>query len=234
MYVIFEKTHFIPMTLDERLARKISELEPAFDLIPGAVIIHYLHPHRLLYMNRYGVKNLNTTLEELRNMGNEYYDRFFNIEDADEYVPKVLNLVAHNNDKELISFFQQVRPTGESEWRWHLCGTRIFFHDDAGKPYATISVAIPIDKEHYYTRKIERLLEENLFLKNNSALFASLSVREKEILTLTAQGVSTFDIAARLYLSEETVKTHRRNIKRKLKAESQLDIVKFAQAFNLI
>ncbi|HID28515.1 MAG TPA: response regulator transcription factor [Desulfobacterales bacterium] len=51
------------------------------------------------------------------------------------------------------------------------------------------------------------------------ALVPFLTQREKEILTLLADGLSNKEIAARLYIATETVKTHLQNIYRKLNAK---------------
>ena len=82
--------------------------------------------------------------------------------------------------------------------------------------------------------KVNRLLEENNFLRRNQKIFVSLTKREKEILKLMALGDSSVEIAGKLHISQQTASTHRRNIKSKLKVESNYDVVKFAQAFDLI
>ncbi|HEU4903830.1 MAG TPA: LuxR C-terminal-related transcriptional regulator, partial [Flavisolibacter sp.] len=86
----------------------------------------------------------------------------------------------------------------------------------------------------YFTPKIERLIQENNFLRNNQQVFASLSKREKEVLRLLAKGQNSTEIAEALFISEATVKTHRKNIRNKLQAESTFDLLQFAQAFNLV
>jgi two-component system response regulator NreC len=60
-----------------------------------------------------------------------------------------------------------------------------------------------------------------------------LSTRERQILSFVAAGTSRSEIAKRLHISPETVKTHRRNIMAKLHFHSQSDMVKFAIANNL-
>jgi two-component system nitrate/nitrite response regulator NarL len=53
----------------------------------------------------------------------------------------------------------------------------------------------------------------------------NLTSREKEILQLTAQGMSLERIAAELFLSPETVRTHLRNSRRKLGARTRTEAV---------
>ena len=56
-----------------------------------------------------------------------------------------------------------------------------------------------------------------------------LSQREMELLSLAAQGLSRREVAARLYISEETVKTHFKNIYQKLGANSKMAAIKLAR-----
>ena len=55
-----------------------------------------------------------------------------------------------------------------------------------------------------------------------------LSVREKEVLQLLAEGKKTAEIAARLHVSAKTVETHRRQIMTKLKLNSVAALTKYA------
>jgi LuxR family maltose regulon positive regulatory protein len=58
---------------------------------------------------------------------------------------------------------------------------------------------------------------------------ASLSQREIDILSLAAEGLSRKEMAMRLFISEETVKTHFKNIYQKLSVSSKISAVKIAQ-----
>lgn len=221
------------MTLEQRIHRTIKEHAPAFDLLPGVAIVHSIHDHRVIYMSEPGRKILNASNEEMQAMGMDYYNKFFNPDEAQEYVPKVLGLLERNNNEEFLSFFQQVRPADSTEYEWWLSSTRIFMQDE-GKPSLTLTVAIPVDPEHNIATKVERLLHENNFLRKNGELFASLTKREKQILGMMAQDKTSIEMAEQLFLSEDTIKTHRRNIKKKINAHNQYDIIRFAQAFELI
>jgi DNA-binding NarL/FixJ family response regulator len=55
-----------------------------------------------------------------------------------------------------------------------------------------------------------------------------ISIREREILQLIAEGNSNTQIAKKLVISARTVETHRTNIMRKLELNSQIDILRYA------
>jgi DNA-binding NarL/FixJ family response regulator len=57
---------------------------------------------------------------------------------------------------------------------------------------------------------------------------ASLSPREKEVLQLLAEGLSSPEIGQRLFIATTTVESHRRNVMRKLRIHSVADLTKYA------
>ncbi|MDQ2682158.1 MAG: response regulator transcription factor [Chloroflexota bacterium] len=57
--------------------------------------------------------------------------------------------------------------------------------------------------------------------------YQQLTSREREVLQLSAQGLSNAEIGERLSISSRTAETHRTNILRKLKLQSQSDLVRY-------
>jgi DNA-binding NarL/FixJ family response regulator len=55
-----------------------------------------------------------------------------------------------------------------------------------------------------------------------------LTPREREILQLLADGMSNADVAAKLFISQETVKSHVRHILAKLEADTRTHAVAIA------
>jgi DNA-binding NarL/FixJ family response regulator len=55
-----------------------------------------------------------------------------------------------------------------------------------------------------------------------------LSLREREVLQLMAEGHSTVEIGTRLHVSRKTVETHRKNIMLKLEVYTVAELTKFA------
>ncbi|HRH49510.1 MAG TPA: response regulator transcription factor [Panacibacter sp.] len=63
---------------------------------------------------------------------------------------------------------------------------------------------------------------------------AHLTIREIEIVKLIEKELSNKEIADKLYISERTVETHRKNIFRKTKTNSVIGLVKYAYEHKLI
>ena len=222
------------MTSEQRINHKIEEIIPYLEKLPAVVTIHNIHTWHLQHMNNNGLKHLGISLPELLEMGNDYYRRFFNPDESKDYVPKILGMLERNNNGEMISYFQQVRSSENAKYKMWLSSTKVYLLGDDGKPLLTLTVSIPVDSEHNISSKVDRLLEENNYLHINKNSFAALTHREKVILCMMAQDKTSLEMAAKLFISEDTVKTHRRNIKKKINANNHYDVMKFAQAFDIL
>ena len=77
---------------------------------------------------------------------------------------------------------------------------------------------------------------KELYLQNHRPAARSdiLSARETEILKLIAEGKSSKEIAAILYLSIRTVDNHRTNIMKKLNVNKNIDLVRYALSMGYI
>src|SRR6476620_11340707 len=85
-----------------------------------------------------------------------------------------------------------------------------------------------VEKEVYITRN------ENFILNTSLISELELSKRELEILNLMAQGHSNEEIAAKLFVSLSTVKTHNQNLFEKLDVKRRIQAVEKAKRLNLI
>jgi two-component system, NarL family, response regulator LiaR len=87
---------------------------------------------------------------------------------------------------------------------------------------------VVIEKEVYVNRN------ENFVLNTSLASQLELSKRELEILNLLAQGHSNQEIAAKLFVSLSTIKTHLQNIFEKLDVKRRIQAVEKAKRLSLI
>ena len=89
----------------------------------------------------------------------------------------------------------------------------------------------------YLGRDVQAILFHNLADRSTDekeTVTGTLTSREKEILNLIAKELSNTEIAQKLFISERTVETHRRNIFTKTKTKSIVGLIKYAIANGLI
>ena len=79
---------------------------------------------------------------------------------------------------------------------------------------------------------LKEIVEERYdFFSKHYYKYKSLTAREKEILFLVSRGHSNKGIADQLCITLHTVKTHRKNICRKLETGRLIDLIRYAEAY---
>jgi FixJ family two-component response regulator len=63
--------------------------------------------------------------------------------------------------------------------------------------------------------------------------YASLSPRERQVMALVVRGLVNRHVGSELFITEITVKVHRGNVMRKMKADSLADLVNMAATLGL-
>ena len=96
----------------------------------------------------------------------------------------------------------------------------------------TITAKYP--ENEYFGAVLKFCRQYDRHIKNITNSKVTLSPREKEVLLLTARGLSRKEIAEKLFISDGTVKTHLKNIYQKLDVSGKVTAVKVAQAQGLI
>lgn len=81
---------------------------------------------------------------------------------------------------------------------------------------------------------LQQLAASAILPPSTKPLANGLTEREREVLSLLAQGVSTQDIAQSLSISPATVRNHIQNILNKLRAHSRLEAVAYAFEHGLV
>ncbi|MDQ8005806.1 MAG: helix-turn-helix transcriptional regulator [Pedobacter sp.] len=223
----------IKTLIDMNLPEKLEALKLVADDLPVPIIVQSVLDHSVVYMNKVGLGILGVDLKEMQAINpREYVTRYFNIDDDKDYAEKI-NKRLQEMSENTTSFFQQVKSK-DGTWELYASNTKVFMKNERGDVTHLVTTASPLDPEHHITIKINRLMDDVRFLRNNALVFGKLSVREVEVLKLMALGLSSSEIAEQLFIALATVETHRRNIRKKLSLKNNYDAVKFAHAFNLL
>jgi DNA-binding NarL/FixJ family response regulator len=84
-------------------------------------------------------------------------------------------------------------------------------------------------------RVVEKLVQTpEKEIKIADAGYETLTQREQEIMVLVAEGYSTKEVAAKLFISPKTVENHRSNIMNKLGLHSFMELVRYAARLGLV
>ena len=90
-----------------------------------------------------------------------------------------------------------------------------------------------LDAIRHALQRSESALGQELEMRTLRDDYASLSPREREVMALVVSGLLNKQVGAELGISEITVKAHRGNVMRKMKADSLADLVKMAARLQL-
>lgn len=94
---------------------------------------------------------------------------------------------------------------------------------------AIISV---INNDFYYNQLVSQALHKKIqkdgIEKKSIPSKADISARETEVLQLICQELTMKEIGEKLFISEQTIHTHRKNLMKKTKAKNAVGLVKFA------
>lgn len=87
--------------------------------------------------------------------------------------------------------------------------------------------------ENYFSKEVKEIFTQNSFNRNYQVI-PELSKREKEVLKLIGDEYTTKEIADLLFISQNTVESHRKNMFSKLNVKNVAGLIKMALKNNLI
>jgi len=93
-------------------------------------------------------------------------------------------------------------------------------------------------KKYVCTEAAPKLKNLNKFLSGREKILQSketlFSKREREVLELVAMGFSSKQIAAKLFITEKTVESHRKNMVEKAKVKNTMQLISYAAATGFV
>ena len=108
-------------------------------------------------------------------------------------------------------------------------GAQGYILKDASKPELMDAIQNTSQRKNYFHPKINDQVFDYFRNKGKSSSdLNELSEREKEIIKCLAEGMNSKAIASALFISEHTVKTHRRNIMHKMNVNTSAALISLA------
>ncbi|MBT1704256.1 response regulator transcription factor [Fulvivirgaceae bacterium PWU20] len=126
---------------------------------------------------------------------------------------------------------------------WYLVDTAVIEEDENGYPIRTLITCTNI---HQF--KKDEIIYYNILKKNKEGMYEvmlegvednnkdeyQLTPREIQIINLISRGFSNKEIADRLFISLNTIKTHRKNVLKKTQCKGTAELTNFAFSRGLL
>ena len=202
-------------------------LDEVAELVPGWLHLNNTKDFGLIYISKKMERDLKIPSEAALERGVEYLYENIHPETSKRVIPQLHELVKQDDPKRIISFYQLIRLPGE-EYQWYFTSTKLYKEMNC-----TISITNPLNILNDFRKRVEKILNDNLFFKTNLYKYDQLTHREKDVIIELVKGKTQKEIAKKFSLSEFTIKTHRQNIYRKLKISNIVELIKFADKFDL-
>jgi len=204
----------------------IVTLDELSDLIPGYIHLNNRKTLGLEYVSPKGLMKFEKTIKEVKLEGRVFVDRISDKKSQYIFGTSLINYSLFGNKSLPFSFIQRLRYTPKSNYLLFYTTSK---HFRDGKHLISYTQPLQILRSDSFLKEVVE--ERYCYFNNNFRRFSLLTEREKEVLRLIANGDSNKVIADTLLISYQTVKTHRKNICRKLETGKLIELVKFAQVF---
>ena len=115
-------------------------------------------------------------------------------------------------------------------------GVQGYILKDATKTELIEAITKTYHRENYFHPKIHNEVFDYFrgVRKVDKGVVDQLSEREREIISFISKGINSREIGEALFISEFTVKTHRRNIMHKLGVKNTAELIRFAVENDII
>lgn len=207
------------------LKKQVAFLKKIIDEVPANIYISDMEKG-VVWCNKSNEETLGYSLDEILNMGGLNY--VYEVIHPDDYtLPK--DSISHYKkfSHEKYGGVFRARHKNEKTYKWFLGWARPFSKNKDGSIKEIIGVDVDMSHGMNTDEQLVAALKDNLKNKNK-LLVKSLRKRELEVLGLVVKGLNTKAIAQKLFISEHTVKTHRKNIQVKLGTTNVAELVTLA------
>ena len=215
--------------LDKLFRKEGCSFKEIVDDIPGIFHTNYVADMSIDNMNSEGEEYSQLTKEEINEMGFEYFLEYAHPYTIEVVGPRFQKFYEEADDEKVKADFQLIKNPKTNEYDTFFTVSKPFKDKEL-----LLTTTNPIENLEWVSTKVERIAGEEIFVRKHFRQFQSLTTRELEILTLIAQGKTNRRISDQLFISVDTVKQHRKFIKKKTDCKNTVELVKFAQSFDLI
>lgn len=188
-----------------------------------------------LFPDQVKVYDVNCLDEKLHDtsMLHKHFFELLSENEEQELVRQITFFLNKQGEEAVYSFFWGNCKTVDLEAKWYVSSARLKKCTNASPLHKIVVFTYNLELLVENKAKLYQVIENLVFLKNNFNKASLLTKRETEILGLLALGKTSVEIGEKLFISEHTVNTHRKNINKKLEIKNLTDLMKYAAVFDI-
>ncbi|MEX0649215.1 MAG: helix-turn-helix transcriptional regulator [Balneolaceae bacterium] len=224
-----ERFEYYTLQVEDQLL-KGEDFNTLVEKVPFAVHLNHSETLEIMHVNEKLTEVTGFHENEIQEMGIEYLENYLHPETLANISRFLPPLYSKMKMHEAFPFIQYVRQNKNDDFTPFITFTKstIYCSD------LVICLSLKPNDFEKMSPKMEQIVEMDQFKLKHFKRFQQLTNRELEILKFLAKGFKNAQIAEQLFISRQTVETHRKHINRKLEISSYRDLVKYALAFNLV
>ena len=194
--------------------------------MPGFFIVLDIHDFTVKYFSNNALRVINKSYDEAIKMPLTEIKKYL-YPDLTDKMYREMHICIQNKLKEF-GFYFKARYGDEFDYQWFQASSR---PDYSNEIIYTIIQPVSINLDHI-SETISGFLDKCLITMHQKLDLNLLTSREKEILHLTTKGLTTSQIAEKLFISKNTVNNHRKKIIKKLGIKSLSEIRNLSSIYN--
>lgn len=240
-----KKINIKPENVDYKIAERFLPFFRLIDKLKTSIIIVTdFHKGNYFYVSERFNKMFGFEKNKVPDMNQLWFRKRFH---PNDYIINVAGIEFHKfimqqpaENRKNFKLTHDFRMRNESnQWIRLLVQDYILETDKLGNPWLIMKLCdtSPMQDVNAPATSVCRNIQNNeviFSLEGSQHITENISVREKEVLKLIADGMKSNEIAEKLFISSNTVNNHRRNMINKLKVSNTTEAVKLAIKLGII
>jgi DNA-binding CsgD family transcriptional regulator len=212
--------------IDRLIKHKLEKFGEIDSWVAGIKIIQSIDPEKNLFICKRGRQRYQLSQGFFNHLPKDVFRKLI----FNEKCPHTCLIGSMGHDSRLYIRYDPARSPSDAE----LISVEVIRDDSAGLPLLRVIHILPSNLAGWLPFKTARIVNEMAFFSDNKEKFQQLTKRSREVLALMVKGLSAEEIGERLFISVNTVNTHKRHVREVLEIKSHYELLQYGLAFDLV
>ncbi len=211
------------------VGEKIEKFEELDRWLPGIKIIQRIEPEENLYLCQRGRERYQLSQAFFKHLPMGDFRKLI-FDAKDPHTCLIGTFGDKVQERNLYIRYSSADSPGEAE----LISVESIDEEGEGLSGLRVIQILPSSLMGWVPAKTARIVNEMAFSTAHRKKFQQLTRRCREVLSFMVKGMSAEEIADRLFISKNTVNTHKRRVREVLEIKSEYELLQYGMAFDLV